>query len=145
MKLSTSSDGSGFVWLPPFHSVTSVSVNGVVTTSGFTIVEGRGVEFSPIPPVGYPIEITLNENVQMASYENEATKTTNKAYTKRVDATSTTNTYIGEAIAGSSESDPVWRIQQSTTNSEGDVTILFANGEDKFNQKWSDRATLSYT
>jgi hypothetical protein len=144
MKLSTSSDGSGLVWLPPFHSVVSVKVNGVVTTTGFTVLDD-GIQFSPIPPVGYPLEVTLNENVQMGSFENEATKTTNIAYTKRVDTASATVSYIGEAQAGSSESDPVWRIQKSISNPEGDINIFFAYGSSKFNQVWADRASLSYS
>jgi len=144
MKLSTSSDGSGLVWLPPFHSVIEVVVNGVTTTTGFTI-KADGIQFSPIPPIGYSIDITLNENVQMGSYENAAQKITNKAYTKRVDVASATDTYIGEAEAGSLESDPVWRIQKLVSNAEGDANIFFADGSSSFNQVWADRTTLSYS
>jgi len=137
MKLSTSSDGSGLVWLPPFHSVVQVEVNGVVTTTGFTVTD-RGIQFSPIPPLGYPIKITRNEVAQRQVVELPT-------YTKRVDVASSTVTYIGEAVAGSADSDPVWRIQKSISNTEGDLNIFFADGENKFNQVWANRASLSYS
>ena len=136
MKLSTSSDGSGLVWLPPFHSVVQVSIDGVVTTTGFTVSD-RGLQFSPIPPVGYAIEVTLNEHQQ---HQIVVAPT----YTKRVDVASATVSYIGEAQAGSSESDPVWRIQKSVSNAEGDLNIFFANGSDNFNNIWTNRVGLTY-
>ena len=135
MKLSTSSDGSGLLWLPPFESVVEVQVNGVPTTSGFTVTD-RGIEFSPIPPAGYPIEVTFIQ-------PSTAQKVETEEYSKRVDVASSTDTYIGEAEVGSSESDPVWRIKKLVGNPERDVNIYFASK--KFNQVWADRASVSYS
>lgn len=135
MKISTSSDGSGLVRLPPFHSVVSIEVNGVPTTTGFTVDE-NGIVFSPIPPIGYSIVIQLNEVDVHQTVDSPV-------YAKRVDVASSTVTYLGEAKPGSSESSPVWRIQKLVSNPAGDADIFFASS--KFNQVWADRASLTYT
>lgn len=66
--------------------------------------------------------------------------TTTTSYTLRVDD-GATYMYIGQALAGASEADPVWRIKRLT---QVDLTILYPLGSSGFNQKWSDRLTLSY-
>lgn len=62
----------------------------------------------------------------------------------RVDETSTANTtYVGEAKLGASESEAVWMIYQIDESSG--VAIKYADGNDKFDNIWQDRTTLSYS
>jgi hypothetical protein len=67
------------------------------------------------------------------------------AFTSRIDDTSTPGkTYVGKALAGSSEIESVWQIQR--IDESGSTTIiLFASGSDDYNVKWSDRTSLSYS
>ena len=144
MKLSLSSDGSGIVRLPSTAYVTQVTVNSIVTTA-YAVIEGMGIQFTPIPPQGYPIEVTYEEDVQMAGVENAALKVVSPLYSKRYDVVDATTSYLGDATVGSSTSSPVWRIQRLTFGGDGDVTILFANGSTEFNNVWANRASLSYS
>lgn len=144
MKLSLSSDGSGIVRLPSSSNVVQVTVFGTPTTA-YSVIDGVGIQFSPIPPVGFPLEVTYEEDVQMVGVENAALKVTSPLYSKRYEVVDTTTSYLGEATVGSSTSSPVWRIQKLTFGADGDLTILFANGSTEFNQVWADRASLSYS
>jgi len=61
-----------------------------------------------------------------------------------IDEASATTTYIGQSSPGTATSASLWRIRRIT--SSGTVTtISFAGGEDKFNQVWDNRASLSYS
>lgn len=56
--------------------------------------------------------------------------------------------YLGEADPGVAEASALWRIQQITfTNlpSEDDLQILWADGDNAFNNVWDDRLGLSYS
>lgn len=62
--------------------------------------------------------------------------------TSQVDTTTTAGvTYVGYALPGSPQTDPVWQIK--AISSLGAVT--WANGSGLFNSVWADRATLSYS
>ena len=60
-----------------------------------------------------------------------------------VDKTSSTNVYIGVAVFGSATSSSVWQIFRVNT-AAGIVSIQYADGNDKFDNEWDDRATLTY-
>ena len=65
-------------------------------------------------------------------------------FTTRVDDASSTVTYVGKAYVGASESAAVWQIQRITVT--GTVTdIKWADGNTKFDNNWSSRASLSYS
>jgi hypothetical protein len=64
--------------------------------------------------------------------------------TTRIDVASSTVTYVGKAKVGSSEGDPVWRIQKIISNAEGDMSILFVDGKSDSNSTWNDRAMYAY-
>lgn len=58
--------------------------------------------------------------------------------------------YIGVAKLGSSTSSPVWQIRKVTSyikpEGAGETTsIQYANGSQRYNQKWDDRLTLTYS
>jgi len=61
-----------------------------------------------------------------------------------IDEVSDTVTYIGESIPGASTSAALWRIKKMVV--DGTVThFMFADGDDLFDNTWSDRASLSYS
>ncbi len=60
-------------------------------------------------------------------------------FTARTDSSSTPNTtYVGCALIASDPADPVWQIQR-IDNNNGDVVILWANGNDSFTNIWDNR------
>ncbi len=54
-------------------------------------------------------------------------------------------TYRGDALPGTATSGALWRIQQMTTQSDGDISIVFADGDDNFDNIWDNRLSLSYS
>lgn len=61
-----------------------------------------------------------------------------------IDAASATATYIGETLPGTATSSALWRIKKIDETSNP-TTILFADGNDKFDNVWDNRASLSYS
>jgi hypothetical protein len=67
----------------------------------------------------------------------------NQNYVPVIDSASSTVTYIGYAIPGSLESNPVWQIKKLVDS--GTVTKMYlADGNQNFDNIWSDRASLVY-
>jgi len=65
-------------------------------------------------------------------------------YTTYIDEVSSSVTYIGKAIPGSSESSAVWQIQNIET-AGALVKFLWADGNKNFYNIWSLRASLNYS
>lgn len=66
-------------------------------------------------------------------------------YTKRVNNNGD-YIYIGEASTASLESSAVWRISRTYISPiDGDITILWADGNSNFDNIWSNHLTLSYS
>lgn len=65
---------------------------------------------------------------------------------KRVDfVAGTDNLYKAEAVPGSLDSEPVWRIRFiEFTGDEDDFSEKWAGGTDTFDKVWDDRLTLEY-
>lgn len=75
---------------------------------------------------------------------NETLQEANDNYALRTDATTTANvTYVGKAKVGTATSADQWQIQRIDETS--DTVITWADGDDKFNNVWDDRASLSYS
>lgn len=66
-------------------------------------------------------------------------------YSKRVDFVTDSVLYKGEALVGSSESSPIWRIRRVTIASDNDVEEVWAAGNANFDKVWTNRAALSYS
>jgi len=64
-------------------------------------------------------------------------------YKLRKEDISSTVSYIGEAMPGSPEDGPFWRIKKVDMTTG--VSLDWAEGEAEFNKKWSLRATYSYS
>ena len=62
----------------------------------------------------------------------------------QVDATDPDNIYLGYAALGTATSSPAWFMQKIVVNGEL-ISTLTANGSDKYNNIWNDRASLSYS
>ena len=69
----------------------------------------------------------------------------NPTYTKLIDDTGYPVMYIGEAIPGSSQSNPVWRIQRVLFDANGSVDSITYAGLGNFTEIWVNRTGLSYS
>lgn len=73
----------------------------------------------------------------------------NVAQTQRVDQVDPDATpeiiYRGKALPGTAENVAAWRIERITIAADGDVTTVFADGDDLFDNIWNNRASLSYS
>lgn len=65
-------------------------------------------------------------------------------YTSRLDDAGGGVTYVGKAPAGATPASASWQVKR-LTESAGDLTIEFADGNSSFDNVWNDRATLSYS
>lgn len=63
---------------------------------------------------------------------------------RRTDFIGESLVYRGEAVPGSLESAPVWRIKRITFGADGDITETFAGGNANADKVWNDRAVLEY-
>ena len=74
------------------------------------------------------------------------TPITGAAYTiKTTDDANSQLEYFGEAPPGSATSVSIWRIRKLTYSSGGNPSWLYADGNDKFDNIWDNRASLSYS
>lgn len=86
-----------------------------------------------------PIQVDQYGNLKSAS--GAGTSTT---FSTRLDEASASVTYVGQAVVGSAEGDPVWQIKKITES--GTVTkIEYADGEQSFDKVWTNRASLTYS
>ena len=65
-------------------------------------------------------------------------------YATRLDEASATVTYVGKALPGTASSAALWQIFRMTESS-GDLTIEYADGDDNFDNVYDSRAGLSYS
>lgn len=68
-----------------------------------------------------------------------------KQYTLLLDEISSTVSYIGEALPGSLQEDPVWRIKKLDEGGTPPLQIEWADGTSDFDKVWDDRATYTYS
>lgn len=68
----------------------------------------------------------------------------NMVYSKRIDFIDDNTMYKGEALPGSSDTSPVWRISKVVIASDSDVTITWATGAADFDKVWANRQTYIY-
>lgn len=54
-------------------------------------------------------------------------------------------TYKGEAIPGTLTSAALWRVSRITIQADGDIEIVFADGDSNFDNIWDNRLSLSYS
>lgn len=54
-------------------------------------------------------------------------------------------TYIGDALPGTATSSALWRIRRLTIQSDTDIEVLYADGNDSYDNIWDNRLSLSYS
>jgi hypothetical protein len=54
-------------------------------------------------------------------------------------------TYRGDAIPGTAESTAAWRVTRLTMQDDGDIEVLYADGNDTFDNRWDQHLSLSYS
>lgn len=64
--------------------------------------------------------------------------------TKRIDFVSDSEFYKGEALPGTPENSPAWRISFVVIGNDDDVSEKWANGNSNFDKGWVDRLVLTY-
>jgi hypothetical protein len=64
-------------------------------------------------------------------------------YAVRVDEATATVMYVGEASSGAAENASSWRIKKVDTTSG--TSITWADGNTNFDNRWDQRASLSYS
>lgn len=69
--------------------------------------------------------------------------TVTKVYATRLDEASSTVTYVGDAVVGSSPSAASWSIKKIDETSG--IVITFADGNANYDNVWDNRASLTYT
>lgn len=95
-----------------------------------------------------PVKVSETGEVYFARLQDLIDAVNNSGsvnYTTRIeeDSVNSNYTYIGNAAIGSSEGSAVWQIKRldATTG----LVKLFADGDDSFNNIWSNRESLSYS
>lgn len=103
-------------------------INFIVTTvdSTQTIIESIGTQGVPGPPGQ-----SINED--------------DLVYSKRLDVVSDYIMYRGEAVVGTPESSPIWRIRKINIAIDGDISETWASGTATFDKTWADRASYVYS
>ena len=96
-----------------------------------------GGRFIVSPPyldaTGSPIAVTLNNGGVPTTKSNFAQKIT----------VSGSNTYVAQAVIGSSQASAVWQVKCVNVTG-GDTVITWANGDDKYDNVATDLTALSY-
>ena len=54
-------------------------------------------------------------------------------------------TYRGDALPGTAEATAAWRVTRLTLQADGDMEVLYADGNDSFDNRWDLRLSLSYS
>ena len=83
-------------------------------------------------------ELPLNDTLPALGEEE-------MVYSKRTDFVGEDVIYRGEAVVGSSEVSPIWRIRKLVLAADGDVAETWAGGTALFDKAWSLRATYVYS
>ncbi len=124
VKITSPNDGDAII----YNSVTNRYTNVPIRLSGGTTQQ---------------VLVKLSEDDY--DYEWQDMIISAPVYTKLIDdATTPTVTFIGEAIPGSVDSAPVWRIQKIQFDSSGNVdSVKFASNS--FDQIWLNRTSLTYS
>jgi hypothetical protein len=78
------------------------------------------------------------------AYRSGALETIDSALATQLDEASATVTYVGKALPGTATSAALWRVFRMTETG-GDLSIEYADGDANFDNVWDNRASLSYS
>lgn len=83
----------------------------------------------------------------MLSYidrESGNLKTESGPGTLITDVVSSTVMYLGKAACGADTSQAVWQVLKLITDTNGGITISYADGDPHYDNIWTNRASLTY-
>ncbi len=83
-------------------------------------------------------ELPLTDTLPVAGEED-------MVYAKRTDFVGEDVIYRGEAMVGTSEGTPSWRIRKLVLGADGDVAETWASGTALFDKAWALRTSYSYS
>jgi len=111
------------------------------SATGYEVVGLKNAEDDRINP-------GTEETLQTLATETTLTLVANELKTYAiqyaVNSGDSTITYVGKAVAGSTLASALWQIKKITDTS-GDLSIQFADGDANFDNVWNDRESLSYS
>lgn len=111
-------------------------VDSINTVTGSVTITGTGLVtiFTDNSNPNFPI-VTISGDDTMVI----------KPLTTQLDDAGAGITFIGEAQPGSLTSSPVWRIRRLDESGDPEIIILFADGNDLFDNIWDNRVSLNYS
>ena len=123
--------------------------SGVSGTDGNSILVGSGAPGSGLGNNGDQYIDSDNGDIytKVAGTWNLQGNMSEVAQTIRTDTDGATpeTIYRGKALPGTSQATGAWRCEEITIAADGDVSILFADGNDNYDNVWNNRASLSYS
>ena len=102
------------------------------------------LEISNGPALTLNIDVPDQITLQMQAAQGVSGVYGSSEYSIRIEQVDANTIYRGEAEPGSSESMTVWRIQRITISGSS-TSVLWASGNKNFTNRWTDRASLTYT
>lgn len=125
--------------------VTQVEDSYIITIDSFisTIVESDSATYV-IETVESATDISITEPQQDVIEISDRVFIEAPMLTKRVDFVNDLEFYKGEAIPGTSENSPAWRISFTVIGTDGDVSERWAAGNSNFDKTWTERTLLPY-
>lgn len=117
--------------IPAFNIITNNTYQYLIKISSIGVVEDISTCVG-ITTTTTTLPITTTTTTTLSS----------ELYTTRLEEVGAL-TYVGDALAGSSESNAVWRIKRIDETSG--VVVLWADGNDNFDNIWTDYLTLIYS
>lgn len=113
-------------------------MGGRLNTEPLTV---RTAPVIPAPDLSYSLPVTLNGETVNVTGSVDVPSLSAKSI--RI-SESGGYTYTGKAEAGSSETDPVWQIIRIQEAGD-DTTMLSADGDMEYDNRWDQRAIKSYS
>lgn len=122
--------------LPANPATSTLQTTGNSTLASLLTELQAKADLSETQPVSGPLTD--------AQLRASAIATEGALYASRVDEASSTVTYIGKAVTGTSNGAAAWQVQR-ITESGAVLTIEWADGDSSFDNVWNNRASLSYS
>ena len=114
-----------------------------VDSSDATIIETGSVTYV-VEAMEAVSNISITESQQDVIEVSDHIFVEAPVLTKRIDFVSESEFYKGEALPGTPETSPAWRISFTVIGSDDDVSEKWANGNSNFDKVWVDRLALTY-
>lgn len=78
-------------------------------------------------------------------FEANVQNTDEQRYTQMIQYSGSNPEYVGEGLPGASEDSAVWRIKKIGYSGSNPISVKWAEGTEKFTNKWSEKEDYSYS